>query len=58
MRWSWRWASYGIVFGVLALVAAVIAFVGLRKVKKVKAPERTITTTKDTVAYLKHPTSA
>lgn len=54
----WRWASYGIVFAVLLLVAAALAFVGLKKIKSVKAPERTIETTKDTVAYLKHPTSA
>lgn len=54
----WRWASYLCVFGLLALVAAALAFVGLRKVKKVKAPQRTIDTTKDTVSYLKHPTSA
>jgi hypothetical protein len=30
----------------------------VRKVKRVRAPARTIATTKDTVAYLKHPTSA
>lgn len=54
----WRWASYLCVFGFLLLVAAALAFVGLRKVKKVEAPQRTIATTKDTVSYLKHPTSA
>ena len=54
----WRWAAYLIVFAVLLLVAGALAFVGLRKVKKVKAPTRTIDTTKDTVKYLKHPTSA
>lgn len=54
----WRWASYLCVFALLAIIAGVLVLLGLRKVKKVKAPERTISTTKDTVAYLKHPTSA
>lgn len=53
----WRWLSYLIVFLLLVLIAAALVFLGVRKVKKVKAPERTIATTKDTVAFLKHPTS-
>lgn len=52
----WRWASYAIVFGFFFLVALLLAFIGFRKVKKVKAPERTIATSKDTAAFLKHPT--
>lgn len=54
----WRWLSYLIVFLLLILIAAALVFLGIRKVKKVKAPRRTIATTKDTVAYLKHPTQA
>ena len=54
----WRWAAFLIVFAILVLLAAVLAFVGLRKVKRVKAPERTIKTSKDTVEFLKHPTQA
>ena len=54
----WRWASYLIVFGFLVLVALVLVFAGVKKVKKVKAPQRTIATTKDTAAFLKHPTKA
>ncbi|MDQ2748948.1 MAG: phage holin family protein [Actinomycetota bacterium] len=49
----WRWLSYLIVFLLLALVAGLFVFLGVKKVKKVKAPERTIATSKDTVAYLK-----
>lgn len=52
----WRWASYLIVFGLLVLIAAVLALLGVRTVKRVKSPERTIATSKDTAAYLKHPT--
>jgi hypothetical protein len=49
----YRWLSYLIVFGLLLAVAGVFVYLGVRKVKKVKAPERTIATSKDTVAYLK-----
>lgn len=49
----WRWAAYLLVFVLLLLVIAVLVLVGIRKVKRVKAPERTIATSKDTVAYLK-----
>jgi uncharacterized membrane protein YqjE len=54
----WRWLSYLIVFAALVIIGLILVFVGIRMVKKVKSPERTIATTKDTVAYLKHPTKA
>ncbi|SOD71897.1 putative superfamily III holin-X [Jatrophihabitans sp. GAS493] len=53
-----RWLAYLIVFLAIFVVAVVIAFIGYRMVKKVRAPTRTIETTKDTVAYLRHPTQA
>jgi hypothetical protein len=49
----YRWLSYLIVFLLLVLVAGLLVYLGVKKVKKVKAPERTIATSKDTVAYLK-----
>ena len=49
----WRWAAYLIVFGFLVLLALLLVFVGVRKVKRVKAPKQTIDTTKDTVAALR-----
>lgn len=49
----WRWLAYLIVFGFLVLVVGVLVLLGIRKVKRVKAPRRTIATSKDTVAYLK-----
>ena len=52
----WRWASYLIVFGALVILALLLVFIGIRMVKRIKSPERTIATTKDTMAYLKHPT--
>jgi uncharacterized membrane protein YqjE len=54
----YRWAGYLVVFGLLLVLIGVFVFVGLRLVKKVKAPERTITTGRETVGYLKsHPKS-
>jgi hypothetical protein len=49
----YRWLSYLIVFLLLLAVVGVCVWLGVKKVKKVKAPERTIATSKDTVAYLK-----
>jgi uncharacterized membrane protein YqjE len=54
--WFWRWAAYLLVFALLVLTAAACVWLGVRKVKSVKAPQRTIETTKDTAAYLRHPT--
>ncbi len=46
------------VFALLVVVVGLLVFVGVRKVKRVKAPQRTIDTGRDTVAYLKsHPKS-
>ncbi len=57
--WFWRWAAYGVVFVFMLLLAAASAwFLGVKKVKKIKAPERTIETTKATVAALRHPSSS
>jgi uncharacterized membrane protein YqjE len=49
----WRWAAYLAVFGFLLLVAALSAFIGYKQVRRVRAPARTISTTKDTVSALK-----
>lgn len=49
----WRWAGYLVVFGFQLLLVGLFVVLGIRKVKRVRAPERTITTSKDTVAYLK-----
>lgn len=48
-----RWAAFLTVFGLLIVVAGALAFFGFKKVKKARLPERTIATSKDTVAYLK-----
>lgn len=49
-----RWLAFLIVFGFQLLLVGLFVFVGIRKVKRVKSPERTIRTSKETVAYLKN----
>ncbi|MEU5693517.1 phage holin family protein [Actinosynnema sp. NPDC020468] len=53
-EWLPRWAGFAIVFGAMLLSAAGFAFLGYRKVKKLRAPQRTIDSAKDTVAALRH----
>jgi ABC-type multidrug transport system permease subunit len=45
--------SFLIVFGFYLLVAALLAFIGLRKVKKVRAPEKAIAQANETKQILK-----
>lgn len=53
-----RWAAYLIVTAVYGLLAGVLALWGAKRLKKLSAPERTMQTVKDDVAWLKHPTTA
>lgn len=48
-----RWVAFFIVFGLLVVVAGLLVWIGVRKVKRVRAPEQTIKTTRETVDYLK-----
>jgi uncharacterized membrane protein YqjE len=53
-----RWAGYLVVFGILLVVIAICVWIGVKKVKAVRAPEKTIETSRETVDYLKsHPKS-
>lgn len=47
------WAGYLIVFGVLVLLAGILALAGRSQFRKLHPPERTIATSKDSVAALK-----
>jgi hypothetical protein len=49
----WRWAGYLVVFGLQLIAVGLCAYLGVKKVRRVKAPEQTIQTTKETVDYLK-----
>ncbi|OLZ55752.1 hypothetical protein BS329_04930 [Amycolatopsis coloradensis] len=48
-----RWAAFLIVFGLMLVSTAVAGFLGYLKVKKIRAPERTINSFKDTAAAFK-----
>jgi hypothetical protein len=50
----WRWAAYLIVFGFLLLLVGTLVLLGIRNVKRVRAPERTIASSKETLAVLKN----
>ncbi len=51
----WRWASFLTVFGgMILLICLPLTLLGIRSLKKVRAPERTIATTKSTVEALRH----
>ncbi|RSN25482.1 phage holin family protein [Amycolatopsis roodepoortensis] len=52
-EWLMRWAAFAIVFGLMLVATAAAGFLGYRKVKKIKAPERTINSFKDTAAAFK-----
>lgn len=51
------WLAFLIVTAFYLLVAGVLALVGKKAVSKVGPPERTLRTSKDTVQFLKSPTS-
>ncbi|WP_328605008.1 phage holin family protein [Amycolatopsis sp. NBC_00345] len=51
--WGVRWPAFLTVFGLMLVTTLVTAFLGWRKVKKLKAPERTIGSVKETAAALK-----
>lgn len=49
----YRWLAFLVVFALLLVVVGLLAFVGVKQVKRVRAPQRTIETSKQTVAYLR-----
>jgi MFS family permease len=53
----WRWVAYLIVFLLLLGLSGLFGLLGWRKVKRVKAPQQTIDTTKSTVQALRQATT-
>lgn len=51
--WLPRWVAFAIVFFAMVLVAGALAFLGYQKVKKIRKPERTISTLSETASTLK-----
>lgn len=52
--WLMRWAAFLIVFGIMLLAAALLALLGYRKVRKLRAPAKTIESLKETRTVLPH----
>lgn len=50
--WLNRAASFGIVFGAMVLVAGLFGLLGYLRVRKIRAPERTISTLKESAQVL------
>jgi uncharacterized membrane protein YqjE len=48
-----RWLAFLIVFVLQLVFAGLCVWIGIKKVKKIKAPARTIKSTRETVDYLK-----
>ncbi|WP_026204589.1 phage holin family protein [Actinomycetospora chiangmaiensis] len=48
-----RWAGFAITFVLMLIIAGVAGFLGYLKVRKIKAPERTIETAKESVEVLR-----
>ena len=44
---GWRWAAYLIVFGLFLVIAGVLVLIGLRSIRKIKKPERTLDTVRE-----------
>lgn len=47
-----RWAAFAIVFGVMLLVAGLFALLGYQKVRKIRKPERTIESLRESAQVL------
>ena len=50
--WLWRWAAFLIVFILMLVVTAVFAFLGYLKVRRIRGPQQTIESVKETTAAL------
>ena len=52
--WAQPWGGFFIMFVVMVIICFVSVVLGVRKVKRLHAPERTISTLRDTAAALTH----
>ena len=52
--WLLRWVAFAIVFGLMILGAALFGFLGYRKVRKIRKPERTIESLRESAQVLQH----
>ena len=47
-NWLWRWAAFLIVFGIMVVVTAALALFGYLKVRRIRGPQQTIESVKET----------
>src|SRR4051812_20081728 len=50
--WLLRWVAFAIVFALMILLAALFGFLGYRKVQKIRKPERTIESLRESAQVL------
>ena len=50
---SQQWAGYAVTFGIMIIIAGIAGLLGYLKVRKIKAPERTIETARESVEALR-----
>lgn len=50
---SQQWAGYAVTFAIMLITAGIAGFLGYLKVRKIKAPERTIETARESVEALR-----
>jgi hypothetical protein len=53
-----RWSAYLIVWGLFMISAALLALIGIRLVRRLRKPERTIEAVKETARWARHPTES
>jgi MFS family permease len=46
--WLWRWVAFLIVFGIMVVVTGVLALFGYLKVRRIRGPQQTIESVKET----------
>jgi uncharacterized membrane protein YqjE len=46
--WIWRWAAFLIVFGIMVVFTALFALLGYLKVRRIRGPQQTIESVKET----------
>jgi MFS family permease len=50
--WLWRWVAFLIVFGIMVVVTVVLALFGYLKVRRIRGPQQTIESVKETRSAL------
>jgi len=52
--WLVRWAAFAVTFGIMVLAAGLFGLLGYQKVRKIRKPERTIETLRESAQVLQH----